>query len=221
MKYFLDTEFHERVISIENKSIDTIELISIGITSENGEQLYLISKDFDIKEAWKNDWLRDNVLHVIWKDYFDGRSNSFIPVKLRGAEFNIHNLTNLISEIGVSRDIIKERILDYIDDNPEFYAYYADYDWVVFCWIFGRMIDLPPHFPMYCIDIKQIIDDKCNSLNKAISYGLTDEDMVIPLISHDSLKLMPEYPKNELEHNALDDSFWNRSLFYFIEKIKL
>lgn len=30
---------------------------------------------------------------------------------------------------------------------PEFYGYYCDYDWVVFCWLFGKMIDLPKDFP--------------------------------------------------------------------------
>ena len=42
--------------------------------------------------------------------------------------------------------------------QPEFYGYYADYDWVVFCWLFGGMIDLPSGFPMYCRDLKQELD---------------------------------------------------------------
>lgn len=42
--------------------------------------------------------------------------------------------------------------------NPEFWGYYADYDWVVFCWLFGSMVDLPEGWPMYCKDYKQLID---------------------------------------------------------------
>jgi hypothetical protein len=76
MKYFLDTEFHEyKKKPLIGKSIDTIELISIGIVgegtkfvgsvdpfSDNEEvnvtkytvlkEYYAISKDFDLKAAW-------------------------------------------------------------------------------------------------------------------------------------------------------------------------
>ena len=45
------------------------------------------------------------------------------------------------------------------DESPIFYGYYADYDWVIFCWIFGKMIDLPEGFPMYCNDIKQLMTE--------------------------------------------------------------
>jgi hypothetical protein len=40
-------------------------------------------------------------------------------------------------------------------DQPRFWGYFADYDWVLFCQLFGAMIDLPPTFPMYCWDLKQ------------------------------------------------------------------
>lgn len=46
--------------------------------------------------------------------------------------------------------------------KPEFWAYYADYDWVVLCQLFGRMIDLPDTWPMYCRDVKQLCDDLGN-----------------------------------------------------------
>lgn len=67
-----------------------------------------------------------------------------------------------------------------------FWGYYADYDWVVFCQLFGRMIDLPRGFPMYCRDIKQLCDDLGN----------------------------PPLPKQEKgEHNALEDARWNKMVY--------
>jgi DNA polymerase III epsilon subunit-like protein len=42
-----------------------------------------------------------------------------------------------------------------MDTSPKFWAYFADYDWVVFCQLFGSMIKLPEWFPHYCRDIKQ------------------------------------------------------------------
>jgi hypothetical protein len=67
--------------------------------------------------------------------------------------------------------------------EPEFWAYYADYDWVVFCQLFGTMMDLPEGFPMYCRDVKQ----ECDRLGN------------------------PELPKQgKGEHNALADARWNK-----------
>ena len=53
---------------------------------------------------------------------------------------------------------IKQDIIDFIGDDkePEFWADYCSYDWVVFCQIFGTMMDLPNDFPMFCMDIQQL-----------------------------------------------------------------
>jgi len=55
----------------------------------------------------------------------------------------------------ISREEIRDKVLGFVDAKPTFWAYFADYDWVVFCQLFGRMIDLPRHFPMFCMDLKQ------------------------------------------------------------------
>ncbi len=81
--------------------------------------------------------------------------------------------------------------------TPKFWAYYADYDWVVFCQLFGKMIDLPPGFPMYCRDLKQMLDSYDN-LRK------TD------------LPLQPE----GTEHNALADAKWVRDGVLWVQKWK-
>lgn len=76
------------------------------------------------------------------------------------------------------------------DDKPEFWGYYADYDWVVFCQIFGSMVDLPKGWPMYCRDIKQL----CDSIGN------------------------PKLPKQpSSEHNALNDARWNKQSYEFLQ----
>jgi len=40
--------------------------------------------------------------------------------------------------------------------KPEFWAYYADYDWVALCQLYGTMMDLPEGWPMFCMDVKQL-----------------------------------------------------------------
>ena len=153
MKYFFDTEFIE-----DGKTID---LISIGISCEDGRDLYLISNEFDESKA--SEWVKVNVLDKINKSD------------------------------GVSRRVIKGKIIDFVaDSNPEFWAYYADYDWIVLCQIFGRMIDLPDGWPMYCRDLKQLCDDLGN----------------------------PKLPNNNNNHHALDDANWCRIAYNFLMEEK-
>jgi len=58
MKFYIDTEFTEGTqkekfpISLFRKNtLPTIDLISIGIISEDNRKYYSISKDFNLKEA--------------------------------------------------------------------------------------------------------------------------------------------------------------------------
>ncbi len=127
-QWFLDTEFDE-----DGK---TIELISIGLCSDEGHEYEAVSREFDPLHC--NDWVRENVLSKLpppgdprWKPRAQIRDEIVSLVKS-----------------GASR--------------PKFYGYYADYDWVVLCQLFGRMVDLPKDFPMYCRDLKQMLDDYDN-----------------------------------------------------------
>lgn len=104
---------------------------------------------------------------------------------------------------------------DIIWDNPEFYAYFADYDWVVFCWLFGKMMNLPTGFPMYCKDLKQMMDDCIKKSWKDVedsTWGHTGTNL-------NQLKNHPDYPKQENEHNALADARWNKKLYDFLKTI--
>jgi len=181
MKYFIDTEFIEKP--------NTIDLISIGIVDENGLEYYAIHRDFNLKKAWGNEWIRENVLSPIWDEEMpDARTLPVGKGRFRGLLYSIGKTTNQI----------RKEILEFVDDTPKFYGYCADYDWVVFCWIFGRMIDLPKHFPMYCRDLKQMLDEQ----------------------------ILPEgwkkkhCPDPEGEHNALVDAKWNKQLYETIVKLE-
>lgn len=171
-KYFFDTEFH----CFKWRGVNTIQLISIGIIDENGKELYLISNEFSTKKAWANWWIRKNVC-----------------MKLDNSITNYRTFKDFINTNGINRLEMKERILAYCDDKPEFWAYYASYDWVVFCWIFGNMIDLPSHFPQYPMDLMN----------------------VITMFNIDKSKLKIDIPNDNL-HNALDDAKWNMNAWNWI-----
>ncbi len=92
-----------------------------------------------------------------------------------------------------ARWVIAKNIKDFVGDKPEFWAYYADYDWVVLCQLFGTMMDLPKGWPMYCRDVKQLCDDLGNPK-------------------------LPEQGKSE--HHALADAIWTREAWEFLQSKK-
>jgi hypothetical protein len=210
MKFYLDTEFIEcakqrRVLGIKvGPPVPTIDLISIGIVAEDGRALYALNSECELDYAWANEWVRQNVLLPIYKQYVQGDRQIHEP-------FTLPNLRYWFKLMGFTKAEIGEQIgkfvgLERFDHMPQFgawrwekpkgfvkpsfYGYYCDYDWVVMCQLFGSMISLPPGFPMFCIDLKQEI----------ARHGISAED---------KQALCPD-PVGE--HNALIDAQWNKLL---------
>jgi hypothetical protein len=78
------------------------------------------------------------------------------------------------------------------DESPVFWGYFPAYDWVAFIWLFGRMDELPFHYPPLCLDIKQW----------AIELG------------------DPELPHQVWDrHNALLDARWTRDAWAFLARL--
>ncbi len=185
MRYFFDTEFHE----YKKNGVNTIELISIGIVAEDGREYYAVANEFDIDAAINISWLNEHVINPILAGFASDRPDT--------------SPQTVFFAMGKSNNDIAREIVEFTAGNTaEFYAYYADYDWVVFCWLFGRLIDLPEGFPMYCRDLKQMMDDIAEDHYKPDSL--------------DMLKGRSDYPKQENEHNALDDARWNKKLYAFL-----
>jgi len=241
-KYFIDCEFIEGfkkpiswlpTIGNFNKEYHSIQLVSIGIVCEDGREYYAISEEYNYKDA--SDWVKKNVIAPMYRNIFPGdarnsssvnsfhkyvgKSNKQIAGEL--VEFiyprhvNGEGYTGVVSSfISNDSDTVVNR--KYVGD-VEFYAYYADYDWIVFCSLFGTMMDLPEGFPMYCRDLKQELDRKAEErkkewfLQKVQIY--TDFDM----LNH--IKTLPNYPKQENEHDALDDAKWNSNLYKFLQNL--
>ena len=159
MRFWFDTEF------IEDGR--TIDLMSIGIIAEDGRELYVENLDCDLSMA--GDWVRQNVIPHLGKDD---------PLRLYRKQIR-HTVREFVGEHPVTTGPTK----------PEFWAYYADYDWVVLCQLFGTMMDLPNGWPMYCRDVKQLCDMLGN----------------------------PKLPeKNKGEHHALADAKWTKDAWHFL-----
>ena len=232
MKYFLDTEFIEGfkkpikwlpTIGGFNKPYHSIQLISIGIVAEDGREYYAISNEFNPRDA--DTWVKDNVLLPIYLECVSGdmRNYANYSTKKNGAitwgkgksnKQIAQEIFEFCSEDVLTLEKAKHYNVSYENRNIEFYAYYADYDWVVFCSLFGTMMDLPKGFPMYCKDLKQSLD------NYVIRWkDVIDDGGGKSLPFHQALSFIknePTYPKQENEHNALADAKWNKKLFGFL-----
>jgi hypothetical protein len=78
--------------------------------------------------------------------------------------------------------------------QPTFYSYFGSYDWVLLCSLFGKMIDLPKGFPMFTLDLKQMMEER--NLTKAWKQNVCPD------------------PKDA--HDCLADARWNKQLYQAI-----
>ena len=240
MNYFYDTEFLEGPQSGRGRDMMTIDLISIGIVSEDGREYYAICSDFNFSLAWnsfqieeqsgdmrnifpegkKVYWIRENVLKKVYHDLCAiQKESSHKHYDFAMEKFDFDNMYVLLRQHGISKYVIGTEILAFIPpekETPVLYAYYSAYDHVVFCWIWGKMIDLPKGMPMYTRDLKQMIDEKASQLIFG-EHGDQSLKTLENVLSE--LKQHPDYPKNENDHNALEDARWNKKLFDFLKSI--
>lgn len=201
-------------------------------------------------EEGKQYWIRENVLKPIFeqwkKEENDKTYNINDPSSIKNTlKFTYKNFKYCIKEIGKTKEEIYHDLLKFINltnldvpnsseyTNPRFIGYYSDYDWVIFCWIFGKMNYLPSNFPQYCYDLKQELDRKVESLDWYLNkHILSDNDSIYTIgvgENHEKdckanfnaklarIKELKEYPKQVNEHNALSDAIWSKQLHEFIK----
>lgn len=141
----------------------TIELVSIGLVREGDDGYYAELLEALPHYERADPWVKENVLrHMIGGNALKSRSD-------------------------VAQDILR-----FVGEKPEFWAYYADYDWVALCQLYGRMIDLPNGWPKFCRDVKQLCMDRGN----------------------------PKLPaQRSTEHHALMDACWTREAWEFLQDV--
>ena len=159
-RWFLDTEF-----------IDTgeiIDLISIGIVSEDGLRTYSACLDDD----WENNMPEWQLQHVL----------PHLPPS--GERKTRHQVASeIVRLVGA--------------DQPEFWAYYASYDWVALCQLMtgrGRMVDLPKQWPKFVCDLKMLMH-----------------------LLHVPKQSLPPRPE-EGKHDSLSDAQWVRDTYLYLHE---
>lgn len=107
----------------------------------------------------------------------------------RASDWVKANVIPHLTGITTSRADVAKQIIEFAGQAPEFWAYYASYDWVALCQLFGTMMDLPRGWPMFVRDLQQIRSER----------GIG------------------ELPKQQsAEHNAIADAIWTRDAYNFV-----
>lgn len=159
--YFIDTEFVE-----DGESIMPISVALVPLDRDR-RNLYL---EFvhDEAKAEAHDFVRENVLpHLRGQEQY---------TREQAAEA-------ITSYLGLPMSKAESKV------PLEFWAYYASYDWVLLCQIFGTMMGLPRGMPHLCFDLQQLW------LLHAGPAGAAK----------------PPMPDNA--HDALADAEWNRDFY--------
>lgn len=107
----------------------------------------------------------------------------------RASSWVKENVLVHLNGFAVSRARIAADLIEFAGAKPEFWAYFADYDWVVLCQLYGTMMDLPANWPMWCRDLMQMREQVGR----------------------------PELPSQiSTEHHALNDAKWTKTAWEFL-----
>jgi hypothetical protein len=104
----------------------TIDLVSIGVVAEDGREYYAVSTEFDPTKAIG--WVRDNVLD---------------------------KLPPPADKAWRSRERIREDLFAFFTGTVELWAWYAGYDHVALCQLWGGMPALPRRIPRFTHELRQ------------------------------------------------------------------
>jgi 3' exoribonuclease, RNase T-like len=177
VRYWYDTEF------VDDGS--RIEFISIGIVAEDGREYYAVNESMDWIHVISHRWLYKNVV-------------PYLPVVPRfdGSEFSA--LLDISDPAVKRKPVIASEVHEFLTADGgkrasrELWGFFADYDHVVLCQLWGPMVDLPRSIPMFTLDIKQ---------------------------EHERLG-RPRLPKQaDGHHHALADARHHRVMHLFLEEL--
>lgn len=132
-RVYIDTEFEGLW--------KTAKLISLGLVSDDGKELYVEFNDIDINE--QDDWVKQNVL-VNTVYYGDA---------------DINSITDEENYFIGNKQQVRDKLVEWFKQFPEvqIVSDVCHYDFVQFIDIFGSAFDLPSNINASCHDINQDI----------------------------------------------------------------
>ena len=190
-RYFLDTEF------IDNGS--SVDLISIGVVCNDGREYYAQSVEFasEMASPWVKEQVFPQLLYCSYTTHTSTRAGQRYGTTLLSKVYH----KQLLKEEGCplhtcawrTRAQIRQELLTFFQPGAgfELWGWCSGYDFVVFCQLFGPMMDFPPGYPHYIRDFQYLLDER----------GISDEE--VP-------------PQEAGRHNALADARYLKNLWEII-----
>jgi hypothetical protein len=147
MKIWYDTEF------IDDGR--TIDLISIGMVSEDGREYYAVNSEMDTTAIEGRRWLMENVVPGLpvtdyCRQQLGRRTGSNAPWGKVILDLKCASVK--------PRWVIANEVRDFLQATPdvELWSWYAAYDHVALAQLFGPMSQLPKGIPMWTNDLQQL-----------------------------------------------------------------
>ena len=207
-----------------------VDKINTGITYNSyGEQGYVETRV-----------IRDTILKKIFYEFLEKEIIEYNfskgpKAEAPSSEFTFKRFEVLLKKYGKTNKEISEEVLKFCRpksdqareceieviepiDFPEFYSYFAAPIWVTFCWLFGSTRKVPAGFPLYCRDIKQMLDDKAEKLITRVCYESGNHTIWSLSRAMQDILGHPDYPKHDsaLFGIALEDAKYFKKLYTFI-----
>lgn len=167
-RVYYDTEFYE--------DGDRIRLISIGAVDSDGATFYRENAEFDWDIVPRYHWIQSNVRPFLKGDFLDTQED-IAKEFAKWTEGRVHP--------------------DFGTPGDGLWGYYSAYDHVALSQLYGTMMDLPSHLPMFTHDIKSI----------AACWGVRD--------------IRKHVPMEGTEHNALEDALWNKKAAEWLDYLMM
>jgi hypothetical protein len=177
VKIYYDTEFIE--------DGQTIELISIGMVADNGNEYYAINGDLFMGRLLHEPWHLENTVPSL-------------PIRVL-ADDKIrwdpgHTDYHRVKSKRKIRDEVLKFIIENSDPEVELWAWYGAYDHIALCQLFGRMIELPYGVvPMWTNDLVQELHRKSKALGFRINLPQQAEGLHNALADARHLKVRADY----------------------------
>ena len=153
MRVYLDTEFEGLW--------KTAKLISLGLVSEDGKEIYIEFNDIDIDN--QDEWIKQNVL--INTVYYGNKG--------------INNITESENYFICNKEKAKEILIEWFKQfiEVQIVSDVCHYDFVQFIDIFGTAFDLPKNICASCHDINQDIA-KYYYITESKAFEISREDIL-------------------------------------------
>lgn len=248
---FLEGKQDKKLLGIKyGETKPTIDLISIGIVSEDNKEYYAISKDFNLKEAWnrydleiqsgdmrnifpegrKVYWIRDNVLKPIFIEWlYQGHLKAKLPLpELKNNQFTYRRFKKFLKYFGKTNKQIAQEVFAFISVDTLTLEKAKHYN------VKYENINLYGYYSAYdhvcfswlfgkMIDLPNGFPMYTRDLKQELDRKniLQAEQKRLGFTDLSDLKMHIKYPKQKNEHSSIFDARWNKELHEFLKTITI